>query len=141
MDKFNLERFVKAQEIMYDHALREIKSGKKYEHWIWFIFPQLRGLGTSENSVFYGISGLEEAKAYLEHSILGARLKECCVALLSHKDKTAYQILGGIDTRKLCSSMTLFACASEENNVFQKVLEQFFDGEKDFYTTTMLYSK
>ena len=138
MDINSLERFVKAQERMYQVALKEIREGKKRSHWMWYIFPQLRGLGTSSMAHTYGISGLDEAKAYLEHPWLSGRLYELCVALLHHRDKSAYEIFGSIDAIKLKSSMTLFALASEEYSFFDQVLECFFDGEMDELTVKLI---
>ena len=104
---------------------------------MWFIFPQLRGLGTSNMAHIYGISGLDEAKAYLEHPVLSKRLYELCNELLKHKDKTAFEIFGDIDEMKLKSSMTLFSLASEDHSIFDEVLECFFDGKKDEITVNL----
>lgn len=134
----SLNRFLRAQGYIYDGILKEIKSGKKKSHWMWFIFPQLRGLGQSSMSVFYGIKDLEEAKAYLEHPILGQRLIECMEVLLCHKDKSAQEIFGGIDEKKLCSCITLFSLADKENEIFKSVLEQFFGGAQDEETKRIL---
>jgi uncharacterized protein (DUF1810 family) len=138
MDINALERFVKAQTNTYEVAMNEIKNGKKRTHWMWYIFPQLRGLGRSSMAHIYGISGLEEAVAYLEHPWLSGRLYELCVALLHHKDKSAYEIFGDIDAMKLKSSMTLFALTSEDYTIFDEVLEQFFDGEMDEVTVNLI---
>ena len=138
MDINSLERFVEAQEKMYSTAMKEIQNGKKRSHWMWYIFPQLRGLGRSSMAQVYGISGFEEAQAYLEHPWLSGRLYELCVALLHHKDKSAYEILGDIDAMKLKSSMTLFALTSEDYTIFDQVLEQFFDGEMDEVTVNLI---
>lgn len=138
MDINSLDRFVKAQERMYQVALKEIREGKKRSHWMWYIFPQLRGLGTSSMAHTYGISGLDEAKAYLEHPWLSGRLYELCVSLLQHKDKSAYEIFGDIDEMKLKSSMTLFALTSEDYTIFDQVLEQFFGGEMDEVTVSLI---
>ena len=138
MDINSLDRFVKAQERMYQVALKEIREGKKRSHWMWYIFPQLRGLGTSSMAHTYGISGLDEAKAYLEHPWLSGRLYELCVSLLQHKDKSAYDIFGDIDEMKLKSSMTLFALTSENYTIFDQVLEQFFEGEMDEVTVSLI---
>lgn len=126
-----LERFLRAQEDMYHRALAELREGEKRSHWIWYIFPQLQGLGSSAMAQLYGIRDLAEARAYLAHPVLGERLITCCEALLVHKDKTAEEILGAVDALKLRSSMTLFALVSEENSVFYKMLEQFYEGQKD----------
>ena len=104
-----VERFVSAQEDVWDVVLSELRAGEKRGHWMWYIFPQLRGLGMSSMAHIYGISGLEEAKAYLEHPWLSGRLYELCVALLKHKDKSAIEIFGDVDAMKLKSSMTLLA--------------------------------
>lgn len=138
MDINSLDRFLEAQERMYATALKEIKAGKKRTHWMWYIFPQLRGLGKSNMSYVYGINGIEEAKEYLKHPILSARLKEISEALLEHKDKSAYDILGDIDNMKLQSCMTLFALISKESSVFHQVLECFYDGEFDKTTSILL---
>lgn len=130
----SLERFLEAQEHKYDIALKEIRAGKKRTHWMWYIFPQLRGLGRSKMAYAYGINGLEEAKAYLAHPVLSARLIEISEALLEHKDQDIEDILGDIDAMKLCSSMTLFAFISEDDSVFQRVLDYFYDGEIDKLT-------
>lgn len=127
MDKYNLERFIQAQEHAYPYALQELKTGRKRSHWIWYVFPQLKGLGRSNNSEFYGISGLEEAKAYLEHPVLGERLMEVCEVILGLPTNDAREVFGGIDSRKLRSSMTLFDLVSPDD-VFAKVLDKFFDG-------------
>ena len=123
MDICSLNRFLEAQKIMYETALEEIKKGEKESHWIWYIFPQLRGLGYSPKAYTYGIDGLEEAKAYLEHPVLSARLIEITEALLTHRGKDIEDIMGDIDALKLRSSMTLFALISEPKSVFHRVLE------------------
>ena len=138
MDINSLERFVKAQELAYPIALQDIKKGKKRSHWMWYIFPQLRGLGTSTMAHKYGIVDLGEAKAYLEHPVLSARLYELCGELLKHKDKSANDIFGDIDAMKLKSSMTLFALTSKEHTMFDEVLECFFDGKRDAITLKLI---
>ena len=132
----SLERFVVAQERMYPRALEEVKNGKKLTHWIWYIFPQLKGLGRSNKSIYYGLDGIEEARAYLAHPILGARLREITTAVLQ-SDKTADEIFGGIDTIKLRSCMTLFAEIAEDD-LFAEVLEKHFEGVKDQQTLQLL---
>ena len=134
MDINSLDRFLEAQERMYETALKEIKNGEKESHWMWYIFPQLRGLGRSQMAYTYGINGLEEAKAYLDHPVLSARLIEISEALLKHKNQDIENILGDIDAMKLRSSMTLFALISEENSVFHQVLDCFYDGKMDKQT-------
>ena len=138
MDITSLNRFLEAQESMYDKALKEIKKGKKKSHWMWYIFPQLRGLGRSQMAFTYGIDGLEEAKAYLDHPVLSERLIEITEALLTHKGKCIEDIMGDIDDLKLCSSMTLFSTISEKNSIFHQVLDYFYDGEQDAYTIKLL---
>lgn len=138
MDINSLDRFIDAQERMYEIALKEIKNGEKESHWMWYIFPQLRGLGRSQMAYAYGINGLEEAKAYLNHPVLSAQLIEICEALLEHKNGDIEDILGDIDAMKLRSSMTLFAFISEKNSVFFQVLECFYDGKMDEYTLKLI---
>lgn len=128
-----IERFIDAQDSKwngYSVALREITAGKKISHWIWFIFPQLLGLGHSRMSRYYGIADRREAEAYLRHPILGARLREITGALLEHSDKSAISILGGIDALKVKSCMTMFDCISP-GDIFEKVLNMFYNGERD----------
>lgn len=125
----NLQRFLSAQEYDYPIALREIQNGCKQSHWIWYIFPQIKGLGFSYNSQFYGIANRQEAEAYLSQPTLNAHLREITLALLEHKDKTAQQILGGIDAMKVKSSMTLFD-AITPNDIYAEVLNTFFRGDR-----------
>lgn len=136
--EYDLSRFRKAQETEYARALSEIKSGRKVSHWIWYIFPQLKGLGRSTTSEYYGIAGLEEAKAYLADPVLRSCLVEICQALLSLDTRNATQVMGRPDDRKLKSSMTLFDAATDSLDVFQKVLDQYFDGQRDNRTLRML---
>ncbi len=124
MSDATLDRFIQAQEITYETALAEIHNGRKLSHWVWYIFPQFRGLGYSANANYYGIADTEEAKAYLAHPVLGTRLREITSALLSHKDKTAEEILS-IDAIKIRSCMTLFDIVSP-NDIFVQVLQQFY---------------
>ena len=138
MDFNSLDRFVQAQTLMYPSVLKQMQNGKKTSHWMWFMFPQLRGLGTSTMAHLYGISGLSEAKAYLAHPVLSGRLYELCGELLKHKDKTALEIFGDIDEMKLKSSMTLFALTSEDYTIFDEVLEHFFGGEMDEVTVKLI---
>lgn len=129
----DLTRFLDAQDSewsMYDEALREVRRGRKSSHWIWYIFPQLRGLGHSWNSTYYGIADRREAEEYLRHPVLGARLREITLALLEHTDAAAVQIFGGIDARKVKSCMTLFDSISPDD-IFAHVLDQFYDGRRD----------
>lgn len=127
----NLNRFIEAQNRDYDIALAEIRAGKKVSHWMWYIFPQLKGLGRSSTSEYYGLSGIKEAQAYLSDPILKARLIEITDAVIAHKDKSAEEIFGGIDAKKLRSCMTLFSIAAPDIPVFEAVLEQFFHGVPD----------
>lgn len=124
-DKFNLSRFIEAQLYSYDNALRELQRGKKTSHWMWYIFPQLRGLGRSYYSNFYGLSGKDEAISYLEHPILSERLKNVCDAILGLDTSDARSVFGGIDSHKLRSSMTLFDIAAPYD-LFAAVLDKFF---------------
>lgn len=135
--EFDLERFVTAQSGVYDQALAELQAGCKRSHWMWFIFPQLRGLGFTETAEFYGISGLEEAAAYLAHPLLGPRLRACTEALLALPDADPVQVLGHTDALKLRSSMTLFAVASADP-LFDDVLTRFYAGERDQRTLDLL---
>ncbi len=134
----SLERFVDAQERMYETALAEVKNGKKLSHWIWYIFPQLKGLGESYNSHYYGIDDLEEARAYLQHPVLGTRLREITLTLLQHQEKRAVEIFGIIDALKVSSCMTLFNEVAEDD-LFSQVLDIFYYGEKDELTMKRLY--
>ena len=138
MDINALERFIKAQTNTYEVAMSEIKNGRKRTHWMWFIFPQLRGLGMSSISRYYGLESLDEAKAYLDHPVLSGRLYEACGELLKHKDKSAFDIFGDIDEMKLKSSMTLFALTNEDYTIFDEVLECFFGGEMDELTVKLI---
>ena len=138
MDINSLDRFIKAQTNTYRIAMSEIKSGKKRTHWMWFIFPQLRGLGVSSISRYYGLENFDEAKAYLAHPVLSGRLYELCGELLKHKNKKALEIFGDIDELKLKSSMTLFALTSEDYTIFDEVLESFFDGKMDEITVNLI---
>lgn len=137
-DPFNLNRFVEAQEGIYEQALTELRRARKSSHWMWFIFPQVRGLGSSPTSTFYAIQSLEEAKAYLNHPVLGQRLQTCCEVLLSHKEKSAPKIFGFPDDLKLRSSMTLFAAVSKSDSVFAQVLGRYFNGQPDQRTLDLL---
>ena len=130
-NNYNLNRFIEAQNRDYDTALAEIRAGKKASHWMWYIFPQLKGLGRSSTSEYYGLSGIKEAQVYLSDPILKARLIEITDAVIAHKDKSAEEIFGGIDAKKLRSCMTLFSIAAPDIPVFEAVLEQFFHGVPD----------
>ena len=137
-DADDLDRFVVAQEHDYARALAELRRGRKTGHWIWFVFPQLRGLGSSPMAQHYGIGSLAEARAYLAHPVLGPRLVECAQAMLALPGRSAEEVLGGIDAVKLRSSMTLFAAADPEQPAFGEVLARFYGGVRDPLTLGML---
>jgi uncharacterized protein (DUF1810 family) len=132
-DPYDLQRFVTAQDASgsYQHAVDELRRGRKSSHWMWFVFPQIAGLGQSPTSKLYAISSLAEARAYLDHPLLGARLTQCADILSAHQGRTAEQIFGGIDAMKLRSCMTLFMHAAPEQPVFRHIVEQFFGGIPD----------
>lgn len=130
-DSHDLERFVVAQEHVYDAALSELRAGRKTSHWMWFVFPQIAGLGRSPTAQRYGIASLDEARAYLDHPVLGPRLLESAGALTELSGRTAEQIFGGLDALKLRSSMTLFARAAPEQPRFGEVLARYFNGVED----------
>ena len=137
-DPFDLARFVSAQQDVFDRALREVKSGQKASHWMWYMFPQLRGLGHSPIAQRFGITGIEEAKAYLEHEILGPRLITLCEAALSVKGRSATELFGAPDDLKFRSCATLFAQLSPVDSVFHKILDQYFAGIPDQRTLQLL---
>ena len=138
-DPYDLERFTAAQATTYDTALAELKSGRKRSHWMWFVFPQMRGLGHSPTAQFYGISGLEEARAYLAHPLLGRRLEEATRAVLAIAGRTLHEIFGTPDDMKFDSSMTLFDLASDTpDNVYREALTQFCGGKRDQATLALL---
>lgn len=131
MSKDNLTRFIEAQKDVYKISLQEVKNGKKVSHWMWYIFPQIQGLGHSETAIFYAIKDKREAIQYLNHPILGERLVEISNELLRLRTNDSVEVLGYTDSLKLKSSMTLFSLLDNSNSVFQKVLDKFFDGKKD----------
>lgn len=135
---FDLERFVSAQQDVYEGALGQLRAGRKTGHWIWFIFPQHVGLGRSEMSRFYGIESIEEARAYLEHPALGPRLRECAAAVLATSGATAEQIFGSLDAMKVRSSMTLFHRAAPDEPLFTEMLARFYAGLADDATDALL---
>lgn len=137
-ETFDLDRFVAAQEGVYDTVLAELRAGSKRTHWIWFVFPQVRGLGRSSTAQHYGISSLAEARAYLAHPVLGPRLRECARLLATHTGRSATQILGYPDDLKVRSSMTLFARAADDPADFRAVLDAFYGGEEDPATLDLL---
>lgn len=133
----NLDRFCEAHKTDYEKALAEIRSGHKETHWMWYIFPQISGLGFSTTTCYYAIKNIEEAKAYLEHPILSKHLLEICETLLQLDSNNALEIMGYPDHLKLCSSMTLFSVL-KKYDLFDQVLEKFFDGKKDEKTIEIL---
>ena len=140
-DKYNLERFVSRQKDSYDIAYKELSQGMKQSHWMWWIFPQIIGLGMTSISKEYSIKSIEEAKAFLDHPYLGKNLKEICKVLLDTKSNDASYVMGYPDDLKLCSSMTLFIEADPEEKLFQQVLDKFFNGRKDSRTLDILKSQ
>lgn len=137
-DPFNLRRFVDAQAGIYDQALAELRHGHKRSHWMWFIFPQIDGLGKSPTAQHFAITSIEEGRQYLHHPLLGPRLLECTEVVLAIEGRSASQIFGYPDDLKLKSSMTLFANAAEADSVFVRVLEKYFSGEMDGATVRIL---
>lgn len=140
-DPFELQRFVDAQQPVIDAALAELAAGGKSGHWMWFVFPQLRALGRSATALRYGIASLAEARAYLAHPLLGARLAACCEVLLRLEGRSAREIFGAIDTLKLGSCMTLFECAAADESQrrrFAAVLERYFAGRRDTATRALI---
>lgn len=135
----DLNRFIEAQKDVYDIALQEIKNGRKTSHWMWYIFPQLSGLGRTSMANYYGISDLEEAKSYLADEVLGSRLREISTEALKLDEINPVMVFGDIDAMKLRSSMTLFemAASTDEDLVFGKVLDKFYNGERDQLTISM----
>ena len=137
-DPFALSRFVSAQEPVFDTVVQELAAGQKRSHWMWFVFPQIAGLGLSPMAVRYAISGLAEARAYVAHPVLGQRLRQCCGVLVALPTADPVAVFGGIDAVKLRSSMTLFAAADPVEPAFAAVLDRFFDGERDPATLARL---
>ncbi len=137
-DPYNLNRFLAAQEKTYETALAELRRGSKETHWMWFIFPQIAGLGRSPTSEYYSIKSGDEARQYLHHPVLGPRLLECAGALLAVQERSASEIFGFPDDLKLKSSMTLFASVAESEPAFGRVLDKYFDGQRDQRTLDLL---
>ena len=137
-DRDDLSRFVQAQERSFPRALSEIKNGRKESHWMWYIFPQFRGLGHSETSRRYSIRSVSEAKAYLEHPVLGPRLRKCCEAALAVEGRSAHAIFGSPDDLKLNSCATLFAHVSPAGSVFHRLLDKYFEGRPDDKTLNLI---
>jgi uncharacterized protein (DUF1810 family) len=134
----DLDRFIAAQEGAYEGALAELRAGRKTGHWIWFVFPQVAGLGRSEMSRHYAIASLDEARAYLAHPVLGSRLRECAAALLATTGRSAEEVLGSIDAVKVRSSMTLFLRAAPDEPLFREVIDRFYGGRTDDATDAIL---
>jgi uncharacterized protein (DUF1810 family) len=137
-DPFDLRRFVDAQDGVYDTVLAELRNGTKRSHWIWFVFPQLRGLGRSPTAMRFGIASLDEARAYLAHSVLGPRLRECTRLVADIDGRSVEKIFGWPDNLKVRSSMTLFARATDDNADFRAVLDKFYGGQEDPATLEVL---
>jgi uncharacterized protein (DUF1810 family) len=137
-DPFNLQRFVDAQAANYECALAELRAGRKSSHWIWYVFPQLAGLGVSHASQFYSLADLDEARAYLAHPLLGPRLRESVEAMLANRDSAAEDVLGVTDAMKFRSSMTFFARAAPEDTRFAETVTWFFGDEEDQKTLRLL---
>lgn len=138
---WDLERFVLAQRVNYEDALREMRCGRKQTHWMWYIFPQLRGLGRSAMSMRYDLDGLEEARAYLAHPVLGPRLLECCEAVLKADSNDPWEVFGSPDDLKFRSCLTLFALADPSVPIFEQLLDKFYGGQKDLRTIQILNRK
>lgn len=137
-DPFDLKRFVDAEEPVYGDVVDELRAGRKRSHWMWFVFPQLRGLGGSPTAVRYGISSLDEARAYLRHELLGSRLRECTRLVNEVRGRSVGDIFGSPDDLKLCSSMTLFSNATDANEDFVALLDKYYDGRQDRLTLERL---
>lgn len=137
-DPFMLQRFLDAQEDVFDQALSELRAGRKRSHWMWFIFPQIDGLGFSSTTRYFAIKGIEEARAYLDHPVLGSRLWACAEAVLSLEGRSTAAIFGHPDDLKLKSSATLFACALPPGSVFDNLLEKYYAGSRDDKTLRLL---
>jgi uncharacterized protein (DUF1810 family) len=137
-EPFDLDRFIEAQGSQYSHVLAELRAGRKRSHWIWFIFPQLKGLGRSSTSEYFGISSLEEAAAYLRHAVLGTRLLECTALVNGINGRSVDEIFGFPDNLKFRSSMTLFSRATADNGAFLAALDKYFAGAPDERTAALL---
>jgi uncharacterized protein (DUF1810 family) len=137
-DPFDLQRFVDAQDRVYETALAELTAGNKRSHWMWFVFPQVAGLGLSPTAQHYAIRSLDEARDYLAHPILGPRLRECTAAVMAHSDRSAHHVFGSPDDLKFRSSMTLFTEAAPEDPLFRAALGKYFDGDPDARTLEIL---
>ena len=139
-DPYDLQRFIDAQNPVYEQVCAELRNGRKESHWMWFIFPQLRGLGHSQMAIKFGIASREEAEAYLQHPVLGPRLQECTRLVTTVEGRSIHEILGSPDDLKFRSSMSLFACVSPDNPIFTAALQKYFGGELDRLTLEGLRS-
>lgn len=137
-DKYNLNRFIEAQKTKYEVALRELMNGEKTNCWMWYVFPQISGLGNSEKTIRYSIKSIDEAIEYINHEVLGQRLMECTKVVLNLENRTARQIFKSIDEEKFRSSLTLFDSVLKGENIFKEALDKYFDGEKDQKTIKIL---
>ena len=137
-DPHNLNRFISAQDKVYETVIKELKNGKKQTHWMWYIFPQIDGLGTSATSRHYAIKSIEEAQQYLNHPVLGKRLLECAEIVIALEGKSISEIFGFPDDLKLKSSMTLFAHIAKPGSIFARIIDKYFEGEKDVKTLDIL---
>ena len=137
-DPFDLNRFLRAQDQVMASVLKELAAGRKRSHWMWFVFPQIAGLGLSATSRKYAISGIDEARAYLEHAVLGERLRECTHLVMNIEGRSTYEIFGTPDDMKFGSSMTLFDALSDGEEIFGLALEKYYDGERDARTLEIL---
>jgi len=138
---FDLDRYIDAQDAVIRQVTHELEIGEKQTHWIWFVFPQLKGLGISGYSLKFGINGIDEAKAYLTHRVLGKRLRNWVEITMKHTDKSALTIFGKIDAMKFCSCLTLFHLAAPDDELFTAALKQFFNGELDEKTVQLITHK
>jgi uncharacterized protein (DUF1810 family) len=138
VDQYDLQRFVDAQQPVYARVTDELRAGDKRSHWMWFIFPQIEGIGSSPTAQRYAISGLDEARSYLTHPLLGPRLRECTAIVNGIEGKTLDEIFGYPDNRKFCSSMTLFARAAQDNAIFESALRKYCDDKPDPLTVARL---
>jgi len=137
-DSFDLQRFIRAQAVSHETALRELRAGRKRSHWMWYVFPQLQGLGFSDMARLYAIESIEEAAAYAAHPVLGQRLRECTAAVLAVDGRSAHDIFGHPDDWKFRSCMTLFEAAVPGEPLFAAALDRYFDGERDDQTLDLL---
>ena len=141
MDQYNLNRFIEAQMTTYEGAMLELARGRKESHWVWYIFPQIKGLGRSDTAKLYSIKSLEEGRVYLEHPVLGPRLVEACEILLSLKEASMDEVMGFPDDLKLLSSMTLFEVVSDSNSIFTKMIEFYYEGRRDKASLDIIKSR